>query len=246
LKEIGIDLGNMVERNSKMEKEKPFPDWPLLISELYTGIFLSLDTQLTKLCKDCDKISENKKIICRTGKIFHYMSKAFALFPLEIARIIAEKIKIEKIDKAFLTSTLFSNLITMPPQSLSIWKVEGNSMAPAMNEGDIAVAGLVFGYKDGDIILKPLSIDENISIWKSGKLPAFFLCHRLIHVYEKDGVTYFVTKGDNASEEDDSTPDYVMPFAIVTDIIKKGTSEHKLLTKLLKKLEEISDERREK
>lgn len=80
--------------------------------------------------------------------------------------------------------------------------VESYSMEPTINKGDLIFAEVTndigYEYEVGDIVTFPIDID-GVQAYNT---------HRIVEVIEDDGITYYVTQGDN--QETNPVPDEEM------------------------------------
>lgn len=100
------------------------------------------------------------------------------------------------------------NLFGYAPMS-----VESYSMEPTINKGDLIIGKVTndisYEYEVGDIVTFPIEID-GVQTYNT---------HRIVEVIEDDGITYYVTQGDNL--ETNPVPDEEMQTS--SSIVAKYT-----------------------
>lgn len=100
------------------------------------------------------------------------------------------------------------NLFGYAPMS-----VESYSMEPTINKGDLIIGKVTndisYEYEVGDIVTFPIDID-GVQTYNT---------HRIVEVIEDDGITYYVTQGDNL--ETNPVPDEEMQTS--SSIVAKYT-----------------------
>lgn len=100
------------------------------------------------------------------------------------------------------------NLFGYAPMS-----VESYSMEPTINKGDLIICEVTndigYEYEVGDIVTFPIDID-GVQTYNT---------HRIVEVIEDDGITYYVTQGDNL--ETNPVPDEEMQTS--SSIVAKYT-----------------------
>lgn len=100
------------------------------------------------------------------------------------------------------------NLFGYAPMS-----VESYSMEPTINKGDLIICEVTndigYEYEVGDIVTFPIEID-GVQTYNT---------HRIVEVIEDDGITYYVTQGDNL--ETNPVPDEEMQTS--SSIVAKYT-----------------------
>lgn len=81
-----------------------------------------------------------------------------------------------------------------------IFSVLSGSMEPAIKTGALVIVRPADSYSEGDVVTRQI-IEEDITV-----------THRIIALEEKNGVTYFQTKGDanNVADEDQFTSDTIV------------------------------------
>ena len=93
--------------------------------------------------------------------------------------------------------------------------VASYSMEPTINKGDLIFTKITddadYEYKVGDIVSFPIKIDGVDT----------FNTHRIVEIVEDDGITYYITQGDN--KETNPIPDEVMQTSYSIVAVYTGT-----------------------
>jgi len=83
------------------------------------------------------------------------------------------------------------------PGGFKLYTVQSGSMAPSVPVGSVVVSKLADVYREGDVIT---FVSEE---YKEVKNPKDTTTHRIVEIEEKDGKTFYITKGD-ANEDIDT------------------------------------------